>query len=593
MGESIEFFDLFIDELFVDREYEFDLFWSWGTGIPHKLRNSIALIGRRRTGKTSILVKLFNQLYFQQTKVMPIYVTFAHYLKRKESITSYEFAEEYFKGYLGCYFAFQYHDPSIIGTTSLDDLRDYATQKKDEVALGLFKSYDGALKEHIPHSVITWAINMPRRTAYFQEVPTAMIVDEFQVLTDVYDPRQDLMRNITGNFQRAVESRWAPMLVSGSSVSLLVNRALGGLLSGRFHYWHLPPLPKEDTHDLVFRTSEHEQLEERGGSVDEAIAEAIWQFTGGYPYSVHCLMTSYSPDCVNYPSVDALEKVILYELTDLNGKLRQHYEEEFEKSVDALNDGPTTRRVMLWATKYPDKRVDVKTIAKELEVDVKEVRESLEKLRWVDVVKRTGLSSYLGPSDPMLRRYIEYEHSIELDDFDTEKVLKDWEEECKKIKGDLRRALGEIGELYARMVMRGFEGQIIDGTTYFNLPTQITLPKFKRIERRGGIVLEGVPIEIDVVAEWKIDDTTINAWFVEAKYTQEPITKPTVQDFLTNAKDAAANMEYAQVTKWYFSRQGFTGPAKDLLKKEGILHSDWKQFLAFARTMGFFGLPKS
>ena len=69
---------------------------------------------------------------------------------------------------------------------------------------------------------------------------------------------------------------------------------------------------------------------------------------------------------------------------------------------------------MVRATKYPDQQIDVKRVAKELEMEEKAVRDSLEKLRWIDVVKKSGLISYSGPNDPMMRRYIEYQHLVEM-----------------------------------------------------------------------------------------------------------------------------------------------------------------------------------
>ena len=35
------------DELFVNRQYELDLFWKWVSDIPRMPANSFALVGRR------------------------------------------------------------------------------------------------------------------------------------------------------------------------------------------------------------------------------------------------------------------------------------------------------------------------------------------------------------------------------------------------------------------------------------------------------------------------------------------------------------------------------------------------------------------
>ncbi len=68
---------------------------------------------------------------------------------------------------------------------------------------------------------------------------------------------------------------------------MLMEEALSGLLSGRIGARHLKPLAREHVHDLVFRLAEDQDIK-----VTEAFAEAVWQLTGGYPYSVKRLMIS-------------------------------------------------------------------------------------------------------------------------------------------------------------------------------------------------------------------------------------------------------------------------------------------------------------
>ena len=60
---------------------------------------------------------------------------------------------------------------------------------------------------------------------------------------------------------------------------------------------------------------------------------------------------------------------------DEHGALRQHYDEEFMKYTELLNQGTTTKRVMFWAVKYPEKRIDTEHIANELGLTLDEVGE--------------------------------------------------------------------------------------------------------------------------------------------------------------------------------------------------------------------------
>ena len=398
-------------ELFVNRDEELKIFWKWANRIPNPANKSVALVGRRRTGKTSVLVKLYNRLFNEQERVMPVYISFARYLNRKKPMTSYDFGREYLTGYMKSYLAFQYKLPYLMGQQpTLDQLNQLAIECDDEYAQKWYIFYQSAKKEHTPHDLVQGVINLPRGEARLRDMPTAMIVDEFQVLTNVYDPTQDVHYDITDSFQWAADTFWAPMCVSGSAVTLLVWQALGGMLSGRFKSWYLKPFNQKYSHELVFRLGRT-----LGVKTDETLSEAIWKMTGGYPYSIHCLMTSFSSKIDNYPSLDALEQVIKFELTDTRGGLWQHYSEEFEKYSNLLNTGQVAKKVMFWTVKYPGERIDAERIAEEVGIEFDAVQDALRKLLQADIVQKIGWTLYEGPSDPMLRRYIEHNYRQEVE----------------------------------------------------------------------------------------------------------------------------------------------------------------------------------
>ena len=569
-------------DLFVDREEQLDKYWDWATSIPGRHANSHALIGRRRIGKTAILSKLFNRLFYEQKAVTPVFISFAEFLHREEPITSYEFARHYFSGYVRCYLAFHYQEPMLIREErKLKHLHDFAEQMNDKYILEMCGIYDDLVDEPIPFDLVQWVINFPKGTAATRDIPTAIIVDEFQILTRVYDPIQKVHRDLTNSFQRAVETRWAPLLVSGSAVSLLVSDALGGMLQGRFGYHHLKPLPRKYAHSLVFKLGDYWQVD-----VTDELAELVYKLTDGIPHSIHCLMTSDCPSRDDLPDLDAMHEILRYELSDLNGRILQHHSREFAKYSDELNHGTTTRRVMLWVTKFPDERVDAEMASSALGIDWETARDALEKLRWADVVNKVGMISYHGPSDPMMRRYIEYQHSIEIDKVGPEKPFKDWEQEYNSMLGQLNSTKGELGAMYVRMVMSRFTGQEVDGAAYFNCDGRIALPNFVTIERRGGVVTDGIPAEIDVVGEW-----SQGVWMVEVKYTQERIGAKLVQDFIDRCEKFRAKTAYDHYIRWYFSKSGFTKEALALLKQAGILYNDWEQFRTLARSCGCLGLP--
>ncbi|MCE7985384.1 MAG: hypothetical protein DYG89_29775 [Caldilinea sp. CFX5] len=582
-----------LGELFVDRDKELNGFWQWAMRVPlYVPNNSHALIGRRRTGKTAILIKLYNRLFHEQDRVVPIFVSFARYLKRPEpQIFWGEFANEYLAGYLRSYLAFRYRQPDFVkDERGLDDLRPFIEQTQDELALKLLERYDRTLAR--PQFSVTdlaqWIVNAPRTEASAHNMPTVVIIDEFQILATAQNEERNLRWSVTSLFQNAVETNWAPILVSGSAVSTLVHQALGGALSGRFSYHFIEPLPHEHAYDLVFRLGKR-----YGVTVNEELAEAIWQVTGGYPYSIEALMDSASPARERYPDLAALDEVVAFEISDVNGKLRQHNYEEFEKYSHLLNSGLLTRKVMFWVTKYPDRLIDTEQIAAELGESLENVQASLKKLHQIDVISPVTLSRYNGPSDPMLRRYIEYHHYIEIEKLTPAEALKDWQAEYRQLQGRLNHFVGEVGEVYLHGVMQRFDGRTVEGATYFNQPGPIALPKFSKLERRGGIVKDGASVEIDILGETAAaSDTPPTLWLVQVKYLKSAVGEKAVADFLQQCTTVLQQRPATTVVRWYFSKSGFTRAARKLLQTEGVLYNDLPTFNHLARLFRFFGLPE-
>ena len=166
---------------------------------------------------------------------MPVFITFEPYLYRMKMITTYEVARDLFISYLRSFLAFRHRRPELHrGIAGLQQLRQVANETQDEIALELLGQYDLIISDDSTRTpsldLAEWAIHMPRATAGIYDIPTAVFIDEFQLLADVYDPDQDQILPITNYYQKPSESLVAPLVVTGSSVSLLL---------GRGHWWGL------------------------------------------------------------------------------------------------------------------------------------------------------------------------------------------------------------------------------------------------------------------------------------------------------------------------------------------------------------------
>ncbi len=65
--------------LFFVRKQEMKLLMGWVDMIPKKASQSRALLGRRKSGKTAIMQRLFNTLWNKNGAVVPFYIEVVDY----------------------------------------------------------------------------------------------------------------------------------------------------------------------------------------------------------------------------------------------------------------------------------------------------------------------------------------------------------------------------------------------------------------------------------------------------------------------------------------------------------------------------------
>ena len=580
-------------DYFVNRQPVLDLYWQWANNIPHNHgHQSHALTGLRRTGKTAILHKLFNRLFHEQKAVIPIYISFAEYLKKDQPIDVYEFVREYFSGVVRSYLAFCYGLPELLRQMSkYEYLYLVAKEKADELVLEWYRQFEliAASKFEAAHGMTQFVINFPKGYAWTKEMPMVIIIDEFQVLTEVYNPDKDRLYDVTNSFQHASEDPWAPLLVSGSSISMLKEKALSGMLSGRFSVWPLQPLGEAFSVDLITLMAESTQT-----PMTDELALEIYKVTQGYPYSIERIMYTMAQEKHDLPKVEALDEIVYFELTNRLGVLRNHYDDEYAKYIRQLNGDQTIRKILYWITNQDQTQVEINPniVAKTLDLEVLEVRDSLDKLHRLDIIERHAGNIFWGPSDPLLAKYLNYTHHLEVENLPATDAQAHLRRELRRQQGEFNRKVGHMTEVIVAGVIRNFDSRQVAGGDYFNTDGVVKLPHMQNILRRAGVIKDGHLYEIDVIGEHRNygrleGDAEMAAWLVSVRYQKGKMTRPDVEEFIRQAAEVQAEKQYGAVTRWYFSKAGFTKPAIKLLDEEGIYYSDLGEFNGLS---GLFGL---
>ena len=98
-----------LPELLVGREKEFSNFNKWIEKMPRKLSKSRVLLARRKSGKTSFVQRIFNQLWSANGKVIPFYFVF-----EENDIWYPDLAIKYYCAFASQYISFFERDEQLV-----------------------------------------------------------------------------------------------------------------------------------------------------------------------------------------------------------------------------------------------------------------------------------------------------------------------------------------------------------------------------------------------------------------------------------------------------------------------------------------------
>jgi len=181
-------------EIFTDREEELGFLMGWVRGVAEKWEKSIALVSPRRYGKTAILERFYNRLFVEQDEVVPFYVSFAEFgseEEEREQLSLRRFMYIYLHALVSQYVAFHLRDGGIVqDELGLEDLLGLIRRHRGSIPMAdLVERYvQHGLEEERFWAWLPSVVQFTRRVlGYNERAPGVLMIDEFQVLTDVWD----------------------------------------------------------------------------------------------------------------------------------------------------------------------------------------------------------------------------------------------------------------------------------------------------------------------------------------------------------------------------------------------------------------------
>ncbi|MBI4531700.1 MAG: restriction endonuclease [Candidatus Latescibacteria bacterium] len=560
-------FPVLHDDLFTDREDLLVRLKREALDTPLYRTTSMALLGHRRVGKTEVLKRIYNWLFWEQDKVVPIYITY-----EVLSHESQKYAEQYLSGFLRQYIAFKRKDPTII-TADIDLVgatRQLAENERNEGLLLVAGHYDSIRrKERITGELLDAAIQGPRRVADWNEEPILMMVDEFQHVIEIRDPDGG-DPNALGKHQPAVESRWCPHLISGSAVTLLTKEILGrGSLFGRFRPIYIRGLEGYYAIELCHRLGRHYDV-----AVTDEMAAEIARRTGGNPFYIDCILQHAGKIEVDLVDLAAVAQVIALELTQ--GTIWSELYRQLNHYFRMINEYGIAKNIFYFATRYQNERINPRKIAERMahwKVTEEAVYNVLLALSRADLIEeRAAGTEFYNIKDPILREFADAWARVDVENETWDTAASELVAKYKRLSGEYANFRGYVAELFIRLLMMKFDGRTVEGDDYFHIPGQVVLPRFMWVDARRVKTPSTPEYQIDVIGM-----VMPEMWVVEVKDTVKPVGLDAVKKLEAAAQIAAENLHADQVKIWYVSRQGFTRQAERYMTRRRILHSSIRE----------------
>ena len=586
--EEMLAYEEFTDRVEILRELD-----NWVKRIQIMGSPSTAIISPRRMGKTVLLDRLVNTVFFKpEYKVAPFYFR----MKREDLTLRYfllEYATTFFRQFIG----YCHQDPELYrdrGIT-MENLLDFQSDKKEVAIAKTFmeRFFNNYTRNLFNDSRNPWDafICVPELLASRSGTRVAVIIDEFQDMQFyVHDVGEDSIKaikneriknpglvgiNLPNTYDRQAQSRKAPMLVSGSAVTLVFRTVMGGPLGGRFFFKYLKPMLITEGAKLLYRLLDIYNKNKKISSEDALYASTK---LNGHPYYIYCLAMSPFEENIKTLNRENIDNIIRYEIERGNifGFWQTHFDMN-RKYINADTDEETGKKIIYYFTKYNNRPVEIKEIAETLGIPKKTVEEKIEKLYLADLVYKSAAKFYTF-NDICLMRFIKFVYEKDLEGVDEIDLSQ------QNLFNNLK---GHFLEMVVQVTMMKFNKETLDGK-YFGKSQEITLPKFDFVDTKYVKGSRTPQYQIDLYARYNENQM----WICECKYTKTKMGIRQVKKLERAGKaliQEAVESKYSvpEIQMWLVSTGGFTKEALKYAKnREDIYLSDHEEINSIFRFYG-------
>ncbi|SLM31338.1 conserved hypothetical protein [Desulfamplus magnetovallimortis] len=560
-------------ELLTGREKEFALFHKWIERIPKRLSKSRVILARRKSGKTAFIQRLFNQLWSENGKVIPLFFEIG-----EEKKWFPDFAIQYYCSFASQYISFlERKEPLVTMPMDLQAIKTWGKSKSHTYIVNDVNIIMRAKEDRFYGRIWELAYTAPERFAAALDHRFLVIIDEFQNLTEyIYRDKAcetGKDETIAGSFHGVSESKIAPMLVTGSYVGWLVGILDKYLEAGRLKRFFMNPyLTPEEGLQAVFKYAEY--YEE---PITNETATQINQLCQSDPFFISCVMES-EFEGKDLTTRQGVVNTVNFEISDRRSEMSMTWGEYIELTLQRVND-IHAKTILLHMSKHADRYWTPKELKETLEMDItpNEIQEKLRILVKADLLTE-GISDidFKGLQDGTLYLILRNRFEKEISNFEPD-LKKDFNEELDQLQKDKKALRGKLNNLVGKFA----EYQLAtDFRSRKRFPLSVYFDGLSDDEKNVELNIinvkqrvkfhrpDGKEMEIDVLAESDCGRVVL----VEVKKRKEKIGIKALQDFQEKCVfyEAQNKNKIKSILPAFLSTGGFTDNSLNFCREKGI-----------------------
>jgi len=412
----------------------------------------------------------------------------------------------------------------------------------------------------IPEQV---ALNFPRDTSDIDDSTIVMFLDEFQ---NTRLPQYNF--DVVGYMQDAVESLTCPHFVTGSVMSILGREILGrGSLFGRFDSHPIEPLTAYWGTELVRNAAKYHQIE-----VSEELAPVVAKRCGGNPFYITAVIKQAAKLGQAISDEKPLNTILAVDLS--SGFIWGELSDQVNRWIERINEYGITKWILYLSAIQEGEKIDLGQIQQALlkrdgqTVSLEKIRSVLIKLSRGDLVDYLELGGWFRKvKDPILLEFLKVWGRIEVEGKNEGEVRDELQQQYQSLKKKMSDLKGYLAEVYMAQILFNAQRQTLPGH-YFHVANEFEVPRFNFIRLRERLG-PGAGSEIDLHG-----GAGIEQWVAESKWRRgHKVGIGDLEELLDKAEVVKRERKAELMRVWFFSYEGFTKEALELMPKHGMFWS--------------------